>query len=113
MNYRNNTSFLMKYKPEDFFTLNEIDLSGSQGHVISDAEINEINKYNNRLLYLYMLNVSQNSIMKLFLFNFVNLKVIDASKNIITTSLKILFPQAARFSNKSKIRIIFGLSIHC
>ena len=58
MNYRNNTSFLMKYKPEDFFTLNEIDLSGSQGHVISDAEINEINKYSNRLLYLYMLNVS-------------------------------------------------------
>lgn len=86
MNYRNNTSFLMKYKPEDFFTLNEIDLSGSQGHVISDAEINEINKYSNRLLYLYMLNVSQNSIMKLFLFNFVNLKVIDASKNIITES---------------------------
>lgn len=132
MSYRNSTSLFQKYKSEDFFTLNVIDLSGSQGRIISDAEINEINNHSNKLLYLRTLNVSQNSILKLFLFNFVNLKEIDASRNVITecslslpklTNLNLSrnmlnnFPDLSKLPNLQKLNVSWNsiqkITINC
>ena len=82
------TSFTSAFKDTEYISLKEVDLSDKTRYEISD--VSDLNERSSKLTYLETLNLSRNFLTKLILNNFLSLKRIDVSSNLlIETSLTL------------------------
>ena len=82
------TSFTSAFKDKEYISLKEVDLSDKTRYEISD--VSDLNERSSKLTYLETLNLSHNFLTKLILNNFLSLKRIDVSSNLlIETSLTL------------------------
>ena len=82
------TSFTNAFKSTEYITLKEVDLSDKSQYELSD--VSDLNEQSSKLIYLETLNLSNNVLTKLILSNFLSLKRIDVSSNLlIETSLTL------------------------
>ena len=76
------TAFTQKYQPSEFISLTNLELIPLKRFKLTD--ISDLADNADKLLYLKRLILCDNCLSKLSLFNFISLKIIDASRNLIT-----------------------------
>ena len=76
------TAFTQKFQPSEFISLTNLELIPLKRFKLTD--ISDLADNADKLLYLKRLILCDNCLSKLSLFNFISLKIIDASRNLIT-----------------------------